>query len=181
MGPLLRLERKSRAIAHNSYCKHRDVCSCWHRVENTWSSGAGHCFTLDGAYVLLVNHDLGIGLLVVVGGLIVHLHGIVSAGLHIVFLQLVFALVLEVDTAIVGDVLLFSRLGSLDSSHLGIATRSGGDSLAVLIGSVHQLLLLSLFGELIGAIFVLIRLRIGFGLLRGEFGWGRGFRVPGSS
>lgn len=146
-----------------------------------WFPGDGRFWTLNGAKVLLVNHDLGAGLLVVVGGLVVQLHGIVTAGLQILFLQLILALVLKVDTAIVGDVLLLSWLRGLDPFHLGIATSSSGDSLAVLVSSIDNLLLLCLLGELLGAIFVLIGLSIGFRLLRGEFGRSRGFRVPNSS
>lgn len=127
-----------------------------------------------------MNQNLGVGLLIV-GGLVVQLHGIVAAGVHVVLLQLILAVVLKVDTAIVGNVLLLSWLGGLDPSHLGIPARSGGDSLAVLISSVDELLLLSLLGELISAIFVLIGQRIGFGLLRRKFGRGGSFRVPGSS
>lgn len=113
-------------------------------------------------------------------GLVIHLHGVIAAldslALHLLLLELILALVLEINTAVFGLVLLSRLACLLHTTHLGIAVNSCCRGLANLssCGSILYFLLI----KLLCTVFFLVCVDVGFGLLGRELGWCRGFGIP---
>lgn len=116
-------------------------------------------------------------------GLVIHFHGIVTASsltlgdLFFLF-KVIFALVLEVDASVLGHLFLTGRLSALNTTHRVIFPSGGSDGLAIGFTCSGNVLFFSFFGKLFSAVFLIVGLHIGFGLLRGELGGRRSFRIP---
>lgn len=129
-------------------------------------------------------NTLGVGR---IGHSIVDLHSVVrgvvrmacSSGITLdIILQLILALVLEIDTSILGHVILATDLASLlGTGHLRVTISSNTTALASLARNTVSLVF-DIFIQLFGPVFLLVSLKIGLGLLRGEFGGSRSFGVP---
>lgn len=138
------------------------------------SSNDGRC---------LMSHDLvGLGF---GSRLLIDIHGIVTTldnlALNLLF-ELIFTLVLKVDTSFFRHLVFLSRLSILlNACHLGIAisSRSGSATLTSILGG-SSLFLFSIIFEFLGAVFFVVSLKVGFRLLRRELGWSRCLRIPSS-
>ena len=127
---------------------------------------------------------MGHGLLLVDRGLgLVDLHLVALGGLGtlivdnlILLQQFILTLALNIDAAVVGELVLLGyslalTLGALDTLHLGVLVRGllpvGLDGLGLL-----------LFAKLFGAVLVLVGDKVGLRLLGRELGWGRSLGIP---
>jgi hypothetical protein len=134
-----------------------------------------------GKWVILMDHHiwvllgglLGVTLVAVRRGSIVHLHIITALLLSLlIFLILAFTVLDIFAAGLRGSIIVCNWESSfVCSGHGGIFTLNGSGALSL---NLFFLFLLLLFD----AVLVPVRIEIGFGLIRGELGWGRLLGIP---
>lgn len=104
--------------------------------------------------------------------------GWLALQLLLLLLDLVFTLAINVDTTVLGHLIVLTcvrTIGSGDAGHSGVFTSSR----RLAIGSSNSSSFLAIVLGLVGTVILVIRSEIGLGLLRGEFGRSCRIVVPG--